>query len=69
MAEKKQKLSQDASWVLTRLDDNGNEFEISRFNSEHEAQAMKKDYESRGHKQAYFVKKCLDTQKPKNVIN
>lgn len=46
-----------APWVLTRLDDNGNEFEIQRFLLEQSAQWIKLQYEKKGHKQAYFVRK------------
>jgi hypothetical protein len=43
------------SWVLQRLDDNGNVFEIARFASEPEARAAAEALEARGHKQAYTV--------------
>jgi hypothetical protein len=42
-------------WRLMRLDDNGNEFEIARFEDENAAQAMRQDYERKGHKQLYYV--------------
>ena len=45
-----------ASWVLTRLDDNGNEIEMYHFHDERTAKAIKELYESKGHKQAYFIK-------------
>lgn len=43
-------------WLLTRLDDNGNEIEMFRFLNEISANRVKKKYENKGHKQAYFVK-------------
>lgn len=47
-------------WALNRIDDNGNEFEMYRFQNEHSANWMRMKYEKRGHKQTYFVKKIDD---------
>ena len=44
-----------AHWVLYRVDDNGNEIEMYRFNTKLSAEHVKGVYESRGHKQAYIV--------------
>lgn len=41
---------------LWRLDDNGNEFMISEYETELEAMLMRKEYEDKGHKQTYFTK-------------
>lgn len=45
-----------ARWALCRLDDNGNEVEMKRFQLEAAAQWTAQQYEKRGHKQLYFVK-------------
>ncbi len=49
-----------AKWVVNRIDDNGNEFEMYRFQNEHSANWIRMKYEKRGHKQTYFVKKVDD---------
>lgn len=43
-------------WVLYRIDDNGNEVEMRRFASRAAAEAAMREYEARGHKQAYLVR-------------
>jgi len=43
-------------WVLYRIDDNGNEVEMRRFAGRAEAEALMREYERRGHKQAYLVR-------------
>lgn len=43
-------------WVLYRIDDNGNELEMRRFPERAAAERMMRDYEARGHKQAYLVR-------------
>lgn len=43
-------------WVLYRIDDNGNEVEMRRFAERDEAEALMREYEQRGHKQAYLVR-------------
>lgn len=45
-----------ARWALMRLDDNGNEVEMKRYQLEVSAQWMSRQYEKRGHKQLYFVR-------------
>lgn len=45
-----------AKFSLVRLDDNGNEIEMFRFHDKEIADAIQKEYEKKGHKQAYFVK-------------
>ncbi len=42
-------------WVVLRQDDNGNRFELGRYATEQEAQAVVEAFERRGHKQLYFV--------------
>ncbi|MCE9581065.1 MAG: hypothetical protein K8T20_00965 [Planctomycetes bacterium] len=42
-------------WVLKRLDDNGREVEVRRFDKRAEAEAAAKEFEERGHKQTYWV--------------
>lgn len=49
--------AESGSWVLVRLDDNGNEVEMFRFHHERDAIATQRVYEARGHKQAYFVRR------------
>lgn len=48
-------LTSDASLSLMRLDDNGNEYEVSRFTNRCEADAACAEYAARGHKQLYWV--------------
>ncbi|GAB3371695.1 hypothetical protein GCM10027514_05490 [Azotobacter armeniacus] len=43
-------------WILYRIDDNGNEVEMRRFAERAEAEALMREYEQRGHKQAYLVR-------------
>ncbi|MCK6537531.1 MAG: hypothetical protein L6Q84_31560 [Polyangiaceae bacterium] len=43
------------SWSLWRQDDNGNSFMISAGHSREEAEALRAEYESRGHKQMYWI--------------
>lgn len=43
-------------WRLMRLDDNGNEFEMARFDDPAEAERERAKYEKRGHKQTYYLK-------------
>ncbi|MEE4463156.1 hypothetical protein V2S84_13795 [Azotobacter chroococcum] len=43
-------------WVLYRIDDNGNEVEMRRFAERAAAEALMREYERRGHKQAYLVR-------------
>jgi len=45
-----------AKWILSRLDDNGNEFEMQRFLNEISAEGIRRKYESKGHKQSYSVR-------------
>lgn len=44
-----------AKWVLSRLDDNGNEIEMIRFLHEHAANRIRDRYQKKGHKQDYYV--------------
>ena len=43
------------AWTVRRLDDNGNEYDITRVTSRCEAAAITREYEARGHKQTYWV--------------
>jgi hypothetical protein len=47
----------DASteWIVWRQDDNGNRYEVARLASRDEADRLAAEYESRGHKQTYWV--------------
>ncbi|MCW3148568.1 hypothetical protein N8H22_08140 [Stutzerimonas stutzeri] len=49
---------QHLQWVLYRIDDNGNEVEMRRFPDRCGAEQAMRDYERRGHKQAYLVRKA-----------
>ena len=49
-------------WLLYRLDDNGNEVEMRRFASRAAAEALMREYEARGHKQAYLVREDKSTE-------
>ncbi|MFC0708492.1 hypothetical protein [Azorhizophilus paspali] len=46
----------ETRWLLYRIDDNGNEVEMRRFAERAEAEALMREYERRGHKQAYLVR-------------
>ncbi|WPP43925.1 hypothetical protein [Pseudomonas sp. AN-1] len=43
-------------WLLYRIDDNGNEVAMRRFATRDAAEAAMREYEARGHKQAYLVR-------------
>lgn len=45
-----------ARWLLYRLDDNGNEFLIERYQQPEAAETIRAQYEAKGHKQLYFVR-------------
>jgi hypothetical protein len=45
-----------ASWSVWRQDDNGNEIRMATLLKENEAQALVDEFESRGHKQMYWIK-------------
>jgi hypothetical protein len=45
----------DQVWIVWRQDDNGNRFEVARFTSRAEADALAAQMEARGHKQTYWV--------------
>jgi hypothetical protein len=42
-------------WVVWRQDDNGNRFEVNRYESRAEAEEVAATMEARGHKQIYWV--------------
>ncbi len=42
-------------WILRRLDENGHETEMFRFQEEDCAEAVRQQYEDKGHKQLYMV--------------
>jgi hypothetical protein len=42
-------------WTAWRQDDNGNRYEVSRYDSRAEADAVAARIEARGHKQTYWV--------------
>jgi len=44
-----------SGWTVWRQDDNGNRYEISRYDSRAEAEAVAVTMEARGHKQTYWV--------------
>lgn len=48
-------LPDETRWVLHRLDDNGNRFEVATFPTREAAEAALREYEARGHKQTYWV--------------
>lgn len=52
----KKSLRDEKPWVLSRLDDNGNEYDMDRFASEEEAERERRKFEARGHKQSYYVR-------------
>ena len=46
-----------AEFSVWRLDDNNNEFLVRDRLTEHEALALVREYEAKGHRQAYWVKR------------
>jgi hypothetical protein len=46
-------------WVVWRQDDNGNRFEVARFDSRPEADAVAADFQARGHRQTYWVARAV----------
>jgi hypothetical protein len=49
-----------AKWLLVRIDDNGNEFEMYRFMEKISAELAMKKYDSKGHKQKYLIKEATE---------
>jgi hypothetical protein len=45
------------NWCVMRLDDNGNEFIVSDNHTFNEATKIVHEYESKGHKQTYWIKR------------
>ena len=48
--------SSDGPWLLYRIDDNGNEVPMRLFTERSEAEAAMREFDQRGHKQAYLVR-------------
>lgn len=48
-------------WLLYRIDDNGNEVAMRRFARREDAETAMREYEARGHKQAYLVREDKDS--------
>jgi hypothetical protein len=42
-------------WVVWRQDDNGNRYEVARFDDQDEAQARANSLEATGHRQIYWI--------------
>ncbi|MEX6502772.1 hypothetical protein [Pseudomonas zhanjiangensis] len=49
--------SREDQWCLVRLDDNGNEFVVRSGLSRAAADALAREFEARGHKQSYWVRR------------
>jgi ribosome maturation protein Sdo1 len=54
----RQTLADFPRWRLLRIDDNGNEFEIAVYPEEEAAVKACVEFEERGHKQTYFVRRA-----------
>ena len=52
----------EATWILYRMDDYGNEAEMFRFHHEHLAEWVRKRYEAKGHKQVYSLRNITSTK-------
>ena len=50
-------LRDEKPWVLKRLDDNGNVYEMARFKEKEEAERKRDEFAERQHKQTYYVEK------------
>ncbi len=44
-----------SSWSLYRIDDNGNKFLVKTFSDKSEAEGLLHDFESKGHKQTFWI--------------
>ena len=56
MTEKRSEPARDEPvWRVSRLDDEGNEFEVTAVSSRREAEAIVRTFEARGHEQTYWV--------------
>lgn len=44
-------------WLLLRQDDNGNRYEMARFETREAADGAAAEFEARGHKQLYYVER------------
>ena len=53
---------QPNSWSLWRLDDNGNRYMIGTFPDKTEAEKTMQEFESRGHKQMYWIEANKDKE-------
>lgn len=51
-------------WLLYRIDDNGNEVPMRLFDERSEAEAAMREFERRGHKQAYLVRAAERLSEP-----
>ncbi|MGH1344812.1 MAG: hypothetical protein ACRBN8_24845 [Nannocystales bacterium] len=54
-------------WRIMRTDDNGNEFELARVSSRCEAIGIAELYESRGHKQFYWIEEAFRPTRGRKV--
>jgi hypothetical protein len=48
----------DAPWRVVRQDDNGNRYLVAVFEDHEQAQRARAEFESRGHKQIYWVERA-----------
>ena len=48
-------------YVLMRMDDNGNEFEVKRSSKRGRLEKLRKEYEDRGHRQIYWIRRVRNT--------
>ena len=60
---KKKSLRDEKPWVLMRLDDNDNTFEMQRFTNEDDAIRERDKFTARGHKQHYYVERVTKVDK------
>lgn len=49
--------SPQEKWCVMRMDDNGNEFVFSKDHSFDEATRIAREYEDKGHKQTYWIRR------------
>lgn len=49
-----------ASWQLKRQDDHGNKTVMEEFSSSEAAEKQMNYYQSKGHKQTYWVEECKE---------
>lgn len=51
-------------WLVIRQDDNGNTYRVGRYATQEEAQKVADGFDTRQHKQLYWVERAGETARP-----